>query len=185
MRFLRRVLDLVLIVYVVGILGMAAVAQLAPLTGHELYAVRSGSMAPNLARGDLVVVDRVPPAEIRAGDVVTFAVGSTTTVTHRVVEVTETGDGPLFATRGDANATADPLATRSEQVRGRVAGHVPFLGFLLAMLTMPSGVVALLSIGATVLTAALLADGLAAGDEARELDELRRLLAADGARALP
>lgn len=179
MTLVRRFLEVALVVYVLGVLGLALAAQLAPITGHDLFAVRSPSMAPALGVGDLVLAERVPPADVRPGDVIAFQVGAGTTVAHRVVGVRATDDGPVFTTQGDANETPDPVAARAEQLRGRLAGSMAFLGFVLAMLTMPSGIAALFSIGAALLTAVWLLDEVAEADEDDELEELVRLIEAD------
>jgi signal peptidase I len=164
LTFARRALEVVLLAYVVGVVGLALAARAAPIAGWGMYAVRSASMAPALAKGDLVIVDPVAAGEVRPGDVVTMAVRPGTTVTHRVVSVVPNDDGPLFTTKGDANATADPVAVRADQLQGRADMRVPLLGFLLAMLAMPSGVIALLSIGASLATAIWLLDDLEADD---------------------
>jgi signal peptidase I len=178
LSLIRRGLELVLVVFVVGVIGLAVVGQLAPVAGYGLFAVRSASMSPAIDVGTLVVAQRVGPAAVQPGDVITLAVGSGATVTHRVVAVTPTDDGPMFATKGDANATADPVAARSAQLKGRVQWLVPLFGYLLAMLAMPSGIAALFSIGATLLTAVWLLDEIETGDDEDELDELRRQLEA-------
>ena len=49
------------------------------------------------------------------------------------------------------------------------------------MLTMPSGIAALFSIGAAMLTAVWLLEDVAAGDEDDELDDLVRVIEADAA----
>lgn len=183
MTLVRRILEVVLLVFVVGVLGLTAVANLAPHAGYGLYAVRSPSMAPALGVGDLVVAQRVAPDDVRPGDVIAFQVGSGTTVTHRVVALTATDEGPVFTTQGDANGSPDPVAARAEQLQGRLAGSVAVLGFLLAMLTMPSGIAALFSIGAALLTAVWLLDEVAEGDEDDELEELVRVIEADAAAA--
>jgi signal peptidase I len=174
LSLVRRLLEIALLVFVVGAVGLAVAAQLAPASGHGLYAVRTGSMIPSIDVGTLVVATRVDAAEVRPGDVITFTVGSGATLTHRVISVTPTDDGPVFATKGDANATADPVATRSDQLKGRIEWQLPLLGYLLAMLAMPSGIAALFSIGATLLTAVWLLDEIEAGDDEDELDDLRR-----------
>ena len=184
LKLARRCLEATLVIFVVGVLSLAAAAQLAPLAGYGLYAVRSESMTPALQVGDLAVAHRVDPADVRPGDVITITVGAGTTVTHRVVATTPTDNGPMFATRGDANATTDPVAARADQLKGRLEGQVPLLGFLLAMLALPSGIAALFSIGATLLTAVWLLDEVEAGDHEDELDELRHELEA-GYAALP
>ena len=128
------------------------------MAGHGVFAVRSGSMNPALEVGDLVVTRRVDPSEIEPGDVITLDTGSRAVLTHRVVAVQDTDDGPVFTTRGDANATPDPVAARADQLHGRVDWRAPLLGFVLAMIAMPMGILALVSIAAALLTAAWLLD---------------------------
>lgn len=181
LKLVRRFLEITLAVFVLGVLGLALTAQAAPAAGYGLYAVRSASMAPAIRVGDLVVEERVKPDIIRVGDVITLATGTGATVTHRVETVTPNDAGPVFTTKGDANATPDPVATLPGQMRGRVAWDIPLLGFLLAMVTMPSGVLALFSIGGTLLTAIWLLGDLEARHEDDELAELARQLAAAGA----
>jgi len=173
----RRILEVVLIAYVVGALALAAAAHLAPVTGHALLAVRSPSMAPALGIGDLAIARRVPAEEVRPDDVIMIRLASGTMVTHRVVAITATDEGPMFTTRGDANAAADPVAARAEQLQGRLAGSVAFLGFILAMLSMPSGIAALFSIGASLLVALWLLDEVGNDDA---LEDLIRTLEAEG-----
>lgn len=185
LRFVRWAFEIVLLAYVLGVVGLAIAAFAAPLTGHGLYAVRSPSMAPTLQIGDLVVVEHVIPDAVREGDIVAIALASGVTLTHRVEHVQPTDDGPVLTTRGDANDAADPVATRPEQLRGRVALSMALLGFLLAMLAMPTGVAALFSIGAALLTAVWMLDDVEAGEAEdaleTELDLLRRRLDADAA----
>lgn len=157
-RFARRVVETLFAAVVISALGLWAVTHLAPVSGHGVFAVRSGSMNPALEVGDLVVTRLVDPAEIEPGDVITIDTGSRTIVTHRVVAVQATDDGPVFTTRGDANATPDPVAASAEQFQGRVDWRMPLLGYVLAMIAMPAGIVALVSIAAALLTAAWLLD---------------------------
>jgi signal peptidase I len=156
-RLVRRIVEVLFAAVVVGTLGLAAATYLAPAAGLELFAVRSGSMRPALEVGDLVVARHVEPSAIEPGDVITIAAGRSV-VTHRVVAVHAADDGPVFTTRGDANAAPDPLAARTGQLRGRADWHVPFLGLLLAMIAMPVGIVGVISIAAALLTAAWLLD---------------------------
>ncbi len=60
----------------------------------------------------------------------------------------------LLTTKGDANADADPTALPAGRVIGRVAVALPALGFVSAILTMPSGIasIVLLALGLLVLT---------------------------------
>ena len=174
MKLVRSVLEIALATLVVGVLLLALAAQAAPLAGYGLFAVRSASMAPSIKVGDLVIEQHVDPTTIEVGDVISLATGTGATVTHRVATVTPNDSGPVFTTKGDANASPDPVATWSSQVRGRVAWDVPLLGFILAMATMPTGLLALFSIGATLLTAIWLLDEGEARREDKVLAELAR-----------
>ena len=181
LTFTRRLLELALATFVVSVLGLALAAQLAPAGGYGLYAVRSGSMAPAIGVGDLVIEQRVDPAAIGAGDVITIETGTGATVTHRVATVTTNDAGPVFTTKGDANPSPDPVASRGGQVRGRVALDLPLLGYVLAMVTTLSGGVALVSIGGVLLVGIWLLDELVTKEEDDELEQLAHEL--DAARA--
>jgi signal peptidase I len=154
----RRGVEALFASVVVSALGLWVVTHLAPAVGYGLYAVRSGSMSPALEVGDLVVTRLVDPSEIEPGDVITSDTGGRAVVTHRVITVQAADDGPVFTTRGDANPTPDPLVARADQFHGRVDWRVPLLGFVLAMIAMPMGILALVSIAAALLTAAWLLD---------------------------
>jgi signal peptidase I len=145
-------LEVLLAGYVLSIMALGVGAQAAPLSGHGLFAVRTASMTPAIRVGDLIVEARVDPATIRVGDVITVATGTGATVTHRVATITPNDAGPVFTTKGDANTSPDPTATHAGQVRGLVMWQVPLVGYLLAMATTPSGLLALFSVGAMLLT---------------------------------
>jgi len=172
----RFALEILLGGYILAVLVLGLGAQAAPITGFGLYAVRSASMTPALRVGDLIVEERVDPATIRVGDVITLATGTGATVTHRVASVTPNDAGPVFTTRGDANPSPDPSATWARQVRGRVTWDVPLLGYVLAMATTPSGLLALFSFGAMLLTLVWLLGEQGARREDAVLAELAREL---------
>ena len=121
------------------------VIHLAPVTGVRPLAIRSGSMAPAIPVGSLVVAVPDVASKVAAGDVVTVTTGSNQLVTHRVTRVMDAADGPRLELRGDANAAPDPALVPPGQVVGRVAVVIPVLGFVLAALTSPAGMVAILS----------------------------------------
>lgn len=119
--------------------GTALAAVVVPrLAGATPYAVLTGSMAPTMPPGTLVVVKPVAPADIQAGDVITFwpREHDPTVVTHRVISVGFDSSGrPSFVTRGDANDANDPTPVRAPQVVGERWYSVPYLGYLTDLLT--------------------------------------------------
>lgn len=117
---------------------LAAVVVIPRLTDATPYTVQTSSMRPQMPPGTLVVSRHVDPADLRTGDVITYQLrsGHSDVVTHRIVGVGRNGRGErLFTTKGDNNATDDPAPVRAVQVRGKVWYHVPYVGYLNAIIT--------------------------------------------------
>ncbi|PWD50941.1 signal peptidase I [Serinibacter arcticus] len=126
--FLRGVLSGVVTVALVALVGLALALAVVPrVMGGASLTVLSGSMEPTYSPGDIVV--SVPQDRYTVGDVVTFQPVSNdpTLITHRVVSVLSSAQGPTYVTRGDANGVDDaPL--EPEQIMGEVIYSVPYLG---------------------------------------------------------
>lgn len=108
-----------------------------PLTGAWRVApVRSGSMAPAVPAGALVVSRPEPTGAVRPGWVVTFhRPVDRGVVTHRVVRVVRGGRHPVVETKGDANPAPDPWRLRLVGARvWRVRAVVPGVGRALIVL---------------------------------------------------
>jgi signal peptidase len=147
-----------------GLLTAAALvlgaAVLVPaLLGMQRYVITSGSMTGTYDRGSLLLSSVVPTETLRVGDVITYTppsgAGPTGLVTHRIVAVT-TGPGgrPVYRTKGDANAAADPWTfTLASRTQAKAAFHLPYVGFGLAALG--DGRVRMLVIGVPALLVAL------------------------------
>lgn len=153
-RLARRSVDAAFVVVVATIAIVAVIGVVAPVVGLRPFVIRGSSMEPAIPRGALVLSTEGADRAIVAGDVVSFREANGTIVTHRVTAVAGTGDATLLTTQGDANASADPTALPARRVIGRVAVALPALGFISAMLTMPSGIVSivLLALGLLVLS---------------------------------
>jgi len=126
---------LVLTVVVGAVLAAVVVPRLA---GATPFAVLSGSMQPGMPPGTLVIVRDVDPASIGVGDVITFMPreNDPSVVTHRVVGVgVDMSGAPTFTTKGDANPVADVTPVRAVQLVGERWYSVPYLGWLVEVLT--------------------------------------------------
>ena len=120
--------------------------------GARSFTVRSGSMSPAIETGDMVVAQRVSPASVRPGDIVTFnnpAGGELTT--HRVRAVRHSGDSYSFVTRGDANNTSERWKVDANGTLGEIAFRVPKLGYVLAPTNGRTGRLLLVGIPALLL----------------------------------
>jgi signal peptidase I len=157
----RRLIDGVLVVLIVGVLVGIGLGRLLPMVGHPTLIVGGPSMEPSLPLGSLVVLDPVTSAEIRPGDVVTLRVApGAAPYTHRVSRLLTIDGQPYLETKGDANRVPDPATVPASAVTGRVAVGLPWLGYLLALLTMPVGVAFVLGLGSSLVLAAALLESI-------------------------
>ena len=114
-------------------------------------------MGPTMPAGTLVVVRDADPDRIGVGDVITFMPNEndTSVVTHRVVGVgVDMTGAPTFRTKGDANPEPDVAVVRGNQVVGERWYSVPYLGWMVELLTVQQRALAIyLVAGALVLYA--------------------------------
>lgn len=133
-----------------AILFAVAAAALAPLASVALpsvfglgqpHVVLSGSMAPLLQPGDLVLLRPAAPTGIAQGDVIAYrgAAGGAW-VLHRVSIVEWTDHGLQFLTSGDANAEADPAPVAAADVAGVYVYHVPAYGHFVLLAKSKAGI---------------------------------------------
>jgi len=166
MTAFRRIVDLALIGLIVLVLFGVLLGKVVPLTGHETIIIGGGSMEPSIGLGSAIVIGPVQPANLAAGDVVSLQVGPEhTTFTHRIVGVFQRPDGVWIRTKGDANADPDPTLVPATAVLGRVSWTIPYAGYLLALLSLPIGVVFVFGLAATLLAIAWLLESLEADSE--------------------
>lgn len=139
-----RVVTALLWAAAIVLVGPAILYMAPQLTGNDhAYLVLSGSMIPAFAPGDIVFVENVAPGTLRPGDVVTFhPPESRAVVTHRVVEVVQTADGPRYRTWGDNNEDPDPFLVSDAQVVGRMTFLIPKWGLLQEVVRTKAGYVA-------------------------------------------
>lgn len=116
-------------------LALGAVALL-PSVDARAMIVTSGSMAPAIGVGALVIVEQVDPVTITTGDVITFnGYARSGLTTHRVIDRTVVNGRVHFRTQGDANDTPDVDLAPAEGVVGRVRVAVPHAGRALGELS--------------------------------------------------
>ena len=132
-RVLRRIVLFIAWV-VLGTFGGLVLAIGLPNAFHaKSLTVMSGSMEPTIGTGDVVVARQTPPMDVRVGDIVTFRdpYDHSRLITHRVRQMhVEDGD-VVFVTRGDANTGEEHWAVPVDGVVGRVAYHIPLLGYFM------------------------------------------------------
>jgi signal peptidase len=141
-------------IFITLLVGVAVLllVSLVPITGNvEIKIVKSGSMAPAIETGSLVVV--VPRTRYAVGDVITFGKDTRDKIptTHRVVAVREQAGQMYYATKGDANEEQDPAETAARDVIGQVLFHVPYAGYILDFARQPTGFALLIGLPAMMI----------------------------------
>jgi signal peptidase len=172
----RWLVDGALLVVIAGVVGAVVVARLLPAVGVETLTITGRSMAPTIPMGAVVVLE--PTATVpTVGDIVSVDVPGGPTYTHRVVEVVAQPDGPWLRTKGDANASPDPALVDADWVLGRVDVAVPALGFAVRLLSIPSGLLTILSMSILLFTMAMLLEDLEWERRARNRRDVAATLA--------
>jgi signal peptidase len=151
LRLFRWALDLALISIVVSVLSLSLAANIGPGLGHRLVVIRGSSMSPAIPLGAVVDLTEVQPADLRAGDVVTIRSPGGTVYTHRIVRLATLPGGLYIETQGDAVGKPDAPLQPVSVITGRVDFSLPYFGFLLYMLTIPSGVLSIFSLALMLL----------------------------------
>jgi len=111
----RRLLRVGSSLALVAVLALVALVDggIAGTPWYRFVSVEGGSMAPAIARGDLILVAPAP-AKVEPGMILVLRVGGAL-VTHRVVAVNPDG---TFVTRGDANTVDDAWGGQPVTVEG-------------------------------------------------------------------
>jgi len=100
--------------------------------------VESGSMSPTIRTGALAISRDTPAASLRTGDVVRVKTGPQTSVTHRIVKITQRPGSATLRLKGDANDVPD-AQIYTVRSAGIILFSVPFAGRVVAAASGPIG----------------------------------------------
>jgi signal peptidase len=126
------------------------------LFGIQVFSVVSGSMEPNIPVGSLIYVQKVDPAEVQPGDVITYVLSNNMPSTHRVVRVD--AENQHFYTKGDANDIADGSPVHFKNLIGTPVFKIPLLGYVAYYIQHPPGMYIAIAVGAILLILVFLPD---------------------------
>lgn len=118
--------------------------------GTKLFTVQSGSMEPTIKTGSVIFTK--PQENYAVGDIVTQSTNEkNTTITHRIVEISQENGKIMVLTKGDANDSSDGEAFEKEKIIGKVFLWIPFLGFPVSYAKTPQGIVLIIIIPAVII----------------------------------
>ncbi len=147
-------------VLLLAIVGAMVITFAPSLFGYQRYVLVGHSMEPTIHRGSLVFDEIVNVSDLRKGDVITYVPpGNLEPVTHRLISRKDgKKGGPVFRTKGDNNAIADPRKFQLDKpTQARFAFSVPYVGWLFIALGNPKSRFLLLVIPALLVALSILA----------------------------
>ena len=145
------------------------------LFGYKPFIVLSGSMETELYKGDLAIVKRIDPKELKVQDIIAFREEKNRVVTHRIVEINTENGEVRFTTKGDNNNKNDDGFVKFDQVEGRYVCKIKGLGSVVLVMQKPLTLITIL--GLIVIFGVLwivLGNNKLSAEERKELDQLRK-----------
>ncbi len=90
--------------------------------------IASGSMSPNIHKGDAVIIDKkFDFKKLEKGQVIAYKSGDIIVV-HRIVNKAKVKDSYYYVTKGDANESDDNLIITENMIVGTVDHKIPLVG---------------------------------------------------------
>lgn len=116
--------------------------QVASLAGFTPLTVASDSMSPTFRAGDLIIIRKCDPAELKEGDIVTFHTiinNEFALNTHRITEIQDLGGARSYVTKGDNNQIADTHMIADGDIVGRYVTRLAGVGRVMNFLSGSTG----------------------------------------------
>ena len=97
---------------------------------YYAIAIASGSMVPNINKGDVVIIEKINGkySELEEGQVIAFKYHDVIVV-HRLIKIIEENGHYYFYTKGDANSEPDNYMIDESMVIGLADLRIPYIGF--------------------------------------------------------
>lgn len=123
-KIIKNIVGIALLLFLLLVVG-----TFIPIPGnYKIFTVQSGSMEPAIHPGSLIFV--MPRTDYKVGDIVTRKTNDPkVTVTHRIIEITESNGETAYITQGDANNAEDPEEATQSQIIGREIFSLPYIGY--------------------------------------------------------
>ena len=163
------------------------ILQISFNTESPIVVVVSGSMEPEIYKGDLLFVMGTEPENIKNGtifdkdgDIIVFNAqglwfgAPQEPIVHRVIDKYQIGDTWYFRTKGDANSLPDQAPVPEDRVIGVVIGKIPLIGWVKIFLTESGLLIPLLVIISALLIISIVRDIYKGDDDDDEQDEKNR-----------
>ena len=107
------------------------------VSGYFKYyaiAIATGSMVPNINKGDVVIVNQqFKEKDLKIGKVIAYNYNDKVVV-HRIYKEVQTDKELIIYTKGDANNNMDEYKITIDMIVGIVDAKIPFIGYPTVMI---------------------------------------------------
>lgn len=156
MRWLNNLITSLLFVLLISVAVMVMITKFSSgepeVFGYQLKTVLSGSMEPGIQTGSIIAVK--PGGDMTRfveNDVITFQADQKL-ITHRIIEVIQSGEHMIYKTKGDNNNGPDINPVLSDNVIAIYDGFtVPYAGYVINFTQSKNGAFLLLIPGALLI----------------------------------
>src|SRR3990167_2756320 len=113
-------------------------AAIVPVFGNNALIVRSGSMEPTVAVGDLIITRIHKNLAYKIGDIISFK-NQGKIISHRIIGLENQNGRIFYKTKGDANKNEDQGLVAESAIVGKAYFRLPYLGRLIAFTKTSAG----------------------------------------------
>lgn len=151
MIFLKQIFDIFFsIVFAIIILVVTSLIiqkyilneEVPNIFGYKILQVMSGSMSGEFETGDTILIKEIKEeSDLKIGDVITYRIAKNTLVTHRIVNITKTGENLNYTLKGDANNVEDSEKILFSSIEGIYVKKLVLIGKIISFMQKPYGMV--------------------------------------------
>lgn len=151
MIFLKQIFDIFFsIVFAIIILVVTSLIiqkyilkeEVPNIFGYKILQVMSGSMSGEFETGDTILIKEIKEeSDLKIGDVITYRIAKNTLVTHRIVNITKTGESLNYTLKGDANNVEDSEKILFSSIEGIYVKKLVLIGKIISFMQKPYGMV--------------------------------------------
>lgn len=98
---------------------------------YRTFVIATGSMTPNINKGDMVVIEKLSDDEknkLKEGDIIAFNMDNKVVV-HRIIKKYNTSSGVFYNTKGDNNNSPDGYLLDIDNIVGLEKFKIRYIGY--------------------------------------------------------
>lgn len=98
---------------------------------YRSFVIATGSMTPNINKGDMVIIEKLNEDEknnLKVGDIIAFNMDDKVVV-HRIIKKYNTSKGTFYNTKGDNNNSPDGYLLDTDNIVGLEKFKIRYIGY--------------------------------------------------------